>query len=336
MAIAFRTSKSTKASAIALMVIALGASTTAIAAASPSAHRSGVRGTTTGANTSRGAGRAEFAATPAHQYASGALRTVQRIVLHGGYTTADAGMRNLGYGTLKIKGVPAGAKVKSAILVWDILGKHLGAAFPHGKFDGHAITGKTWAHGKDPCWGVARNFSFEANVTSLVSGNGSYHLTGFASGKTNGADPWLTSPQVPPLLEGATLVVVYQKSSMPKIVIQLAEGASESQLGHTLHAKLFGFTANSHHAAKTSYIVADGQVKGNKGGFDGRILPHVGFSGKAPQAVRRYSRGDLWDTVTVNVSSLVRRGATSATVSVDAPSASHDCIVWVGQVLSVS
>ena len=53
--------------------------------------------------------------------ATGSLSTVLSESVHGGYTTAGIGMRNLGYGTISITGIPAGATVKSATLLWDIL-----------------------------------------------------------------------------------------------------------------------------------------------------------------------------------------------------------------------
>jgi hypothetical protein len=264
--------------------------------------------------------------------ATGSLSTVLSESLHGGYTAAGIGMRNLGYGTISITGIPAGATVKSATLLWDILADSAGPSFTQGTLNGQAFTGTQWASGASPCWPTDANFSYEADVTSLVTGNGSYKLAGFATGQSDGADPW-TSGSIAPLDEGASLVVVYQLASMPEVNVQIGEGATETAGGDTASATLDGFTVGANASATTTYIVADGQESGNTASFDGTTLAGVSFPGNDPQAVPHYSQGNLWDTVTGNVSSYLRQGDTSATIGV---TGNDDCLVWVGQVLSVT
>jgi hypothetical protein len=241
-------------------------------------------------------------------------------------------MRNLGYGTISVTGVPAGAAVKSATLLWDVLANDADPTFAQGVFNGTAITGTAWASGGSPCWPVTNNFSYEADVTSLVTGNGSYELSAFASGESNGADPF-TSGSTPPMLEGASLVVVYSLASMAQTTIQIGEGATETDSGNAATATLTGFTASASPAASTTYIVADGQDGDSTATFDDTTLPGITFPGADPQAVPRYSSGDLWDTSNADVSSLVHAGDTAASLSV---SGNADCLLWVGQVLSVS
>lgn len=264
--------------------------------------------------------------------ATGDLSTVLSETVHGGYVAAGIGMRNLGYGSISITGIPAGATVKSATLLWDILADSASASFAQGTLNGHAFTGTQWASGASPCWAVGANFSYEADVTSMVTGNGSYKLAGFATGQSDGADPWL-SGSAPPLDEGASLVVVYQLASAPEVNVQIGEGATETELGNTATATLNGFTAGAKPAATTTYIVADGQMPGNTASFNGTTLPGIGFPGNDPQAVPHYSQGNLWDTVTTDVSSYMHPGDTSAAIGV---TGNDDCLVWVGQVLSVS
>jgi hypothetical protein len=252
-------------------------------------------------------------------------------VLNGGYTSAGIGMRNLGYGTISLTGVPKGAQVKAAYLLWDILANQPAPAYAQGEINKNPVTGTRWASGPSPCWLPSSNLAYEANVTKLVHGNGSYALSGFATGQSNGADPW-NSGSAAPMLEGASLVVVYQRASLPRTVIQIDEGASETQEGDSAQATLGGFTANSPVSAVTTYIVADGQENGSTAAFNGTILPGVGFPGDAPQAVPHYSQGSLWDDVTANVSGRMTAGAKSATVAV---TGYDDCLVWVGQVLAV-
>jgi hypothetical protein len=284
-----------------------------------------VPGTTSAAGSSSAVRRADATAT-------GALTTVDTEVVHGGYTAAGIGMRNLGRGTISITGIPSGATVKSATLLWDVLANTAEPSFAAGTFRSVPITGTQWASGVSPCWPVSANFSYEADVTTLVGGNGSYALGDFPSGDTSGSDPWDVGSD-PPLLEGATLVVIYQKASMPQVVVQIAEGATETQAGGAVSATLSGFSVTSAAPAKTTYIVADGQEPDNTAAFDGTTLPGVGFPGGDPQAGPAYSMGDLWDTQTADVSSLVKPGDTSESATVAA--GGDDCIVWVGQVLQV-
>ena len=178
---------------IAMIATLIGAGP-AMAYASLAAAGSGPPGRA-GAGTIAAKASARPHATLAHpvsvpQDASGALSTVSSVDIKGGYTAAGIGMRNLGYGTITISGVPSGATVKSATLLWDVLADAADPSFAQGTFDGTAITGNPWASGTTPCWPVGANFSYQADVTSLVTGNGDYDLAGFATGESDGADPW--------------------------------------------------------------------------------------------------------------------------------------------------
>jgi endoglucanase len=241
-------------------------------------------------------------------------------------------MRNLGYGTISVTGVPPGATVESATLMWDLVADQPDPTFAQGTFAGTPITGTQWASGASPCWSPSSNFSYEADVTSLVSGNGSYQLANFATGQSDGADPWNVG-STPPLLEGATLIVVYSLPSMPRTTIQIAAGAAETQGGSAVTATLSGFAAGSEPSATTTYIVADGQIGDSTATVDGATVPGDTFPGGDPQAVANYSHSNLWDTTTNDVGPLLKGGDTSATLSV---TENGDCLVWVGQVLSVA
>jgi glucosylceramidase len=251
--------------------------------------------------------------------------------VNGGYVAAGVGLRNLGYGTVSIAGIPAGSSVAAAYLIWDILDNSQEPSLATGAFDGNAISGQSTGVGATPCWPAAANFGYIANVTPFVTGNGQYQLSGFASGEADGGDPWLVGTPVPEA-EGASLIVVYTNSADPATTVQVYTGAQETPPDAS--ATLSGFTVSAAAAASTTFIVADGQNAGSHyGDFDGQTVT-TAFSGAAPIAGGiPYSQGDLWDTDTVDVSNVVAPGDTSATVTVGAPS---DCLVWVGQVLAVS
>jgi len=59
-------------------------------------------------------------------------------------------------------------------------------------FAGNAITGDLVSVGGDTCWGGGASYTYRADVTQYVSGNGTYNVTDLGSGSN-----------------GATLVVIY-------------------------------------------------------------------------------------------------------------------------------
>jgi hypothetical protein len=241
-------------------------------------------------------------------------------------------LRNRGRGSIGIVGVPAGATVANAYLYWSILGNAEQTAFSRGTFRGHGIVGTKVGSGAAPCWpGATTGFAYRANVTSYVAGNGSYALTGFASSRTDGADPF-TSTAAVPLAEGASLVVVYSKSSYPLTRIVVANGYGMTSGGAMTKAMPFGFTAsNPVGEIKTTFIGGDGQSAAEPftrvNGVSFASPDWDGTDGPLPQ----YSQGNLWDTDTVSIGRQVRPGATSVALSVDG---GPDCVSWVAQVMS--
>lgn len=239
-------------------------------------------------------------------------------------------MRNRGYGTITITGIPAGSTVTAAYLLWDVLDFQYQPADSFGALDGQHFQGQFIGYGPTPCWPASYNYAFWTNVTPLVSGNGAYSLAGFASGATNATDPFLDGSPAPEL-EGASLVVFYSNPSMPNRTLELFTGSQESA-GNSLSASLLGFSADASHAATTSFVVADGQTSGNSASFDGTSLGPA-FAGSDPIVDGPLSQGSLWDTFTQDVPWLVHAGDTSASAGV---TTGVDCVVWVGQVLGVS
>jgi hypothetical protein len=136
------------------------------------------------------------------------------------------------------------------------------------------------------------------------------------------------------MMEGASLVVLYENASSPPTTILIYEGAALTE-GDLLEVTLDGFTApNWPFSATTTFIAADGQEVGNPATstFNGHILPTVVWDGDDPQDGPSFLYGNLWDTMTTNVTSLISPGDTNATVTVQKP---NDCVVWVAQVFSI-
>ncbi|MEK7215886.1 MAG: hypothetical protein AAB289_09865, partial [Chloroflexota bacterium] len=128
----------------------------------------------------------------------------------GGYAAAGAGLRNRGSGTITVAGIPAGAGVKKAYLYWAILNP----TSPGGamKLNDADVADVALASTGDPCWGAGSVWTYRADVTSLVSGNGAYKVDGYPSGLADNSDPWTNNIQ--PLAEGASLVVLWAQPSI--------------------------------------------------------------------------------------------------------------------------
>ncbi|MFC1964382.1 hypothetical protein ACFLWG_00010 [Chloroflexota bacterium] len=80
------------------------------------------------------------------------LTMIESITLPGGYVAAGTGMRNLGYGTINISGIPSGSTVKKAYLYWTILDHIEESSFSQGMVNGQPILGTQIGTDTDPCW----------------------------------------------------------------------------------------------------------------------------------------------------------------------------------------
>lgn len=271
--------------------------------------------------------------------------------LNGGYVAAGRAMRNKGFGVITISTIPAGSRVEAAFLYWATLNFSATAAMANGKINGQAITGTRFAGSIGPCWGPSNAaHAYRANVTHrmTLTGNGTYNLTGFASGRTDGSNPWVTST-IPPLCEGATLVIIYRNAASPVRTIVLYEGCKYFEGKDGFSFPVAGFVADPVTSASLTVFGADGQISGtsvtiatpdvNKESlaFNGGVIagptttsPWNGASGlPSPR---------LWDTHTYNVTSRVPLGAKRVTVANVAYSTSKvvDCMNWIGVVFSVT
>ncbi|MGR8934393.1 MAG: DUF3344 domain-containing protein [Gammaproteobacteria bacterium] len=272
---------------------------------------------------------------PSAQSAAAGVSRRAHYVVKGGYAAGGVGMRNRGYGRIRITGIPADSKILRAFLYWDVLGPGESPSFAQGKFNGTPIQGALVGSGGDPCWGQAANFAYRADVTKLVTGNDTYILTGFASGDRSGKFPWdePTTP-IPPLAEGATLVVIYSNPKSPFMDIAVVEGSDLFIGPYTLTVD--GFLASDPvKKATVTVFGADGQTVGpsciaaEDTSFNGSVISGNYWNG-APNA------NQLWDTHTKDVTTKVKAGDNSATVDVTFPQGVCDCLVFVGAVVAVS
>lgn len=243
----------------------------------------------------------------------------------GDYVAAGIGMRGSGPpggGTITLPALPGTATKTKAFLYWSVMNSTVIASLDDGIINGNAITGTLIGTTADPCWTsyATAIHNYVADVTSYVL-PGANVLTGFASGGM----PIIT----PPLLEGASLVVVYSDPTAPRKDIIIHEGAV-SFAGPPAEVTVFtGFNAVAG-TTKTTYVVADGQPGlRNRTRVDGTYTADFTPQGGGPGS-------DYWNTVTQDISAFVPPADTSVSVELESLNyGGYDCLTWVAQVLSV-
>jgi hypothetical protein len=242
-----------------------------------------------------------------------------QITLPGDYAAAGVGLRGNTSGTIHITGIPANATVVQAFLYWGMLDNGLEPSLGQLSLNSTPVTGIVIGSGPDTCWGRSNSFTFRADVTSLVKGNGAYALTGVASGGNI-------------LGEGASLVVIYQLDGAPVKTVLLDDGNLSMPLGTSSGTASFtGFSARAPVSAQTTFMVGDGQAV-----QFGHQTPTV-FTGNAgalsfPNLFNSLD-GPLWDTDTFNVSSVILPGKSTDAATIQI---AGDCLLWSAQAFSVT
>ena len=238
------------------------------------------------------------------------------------YVAAGAAMRNQGYGNITVRW---DGPLVAAYLVWGLMADTVP---DYATLNGVPITGAAFADTPvNPCW-TSTFHTLVANVTSLVV-NGTNRLTGFPSGITTGEDPWSTPIDSLPLLEGASLVVIFEQAG-PQREITLDLAANTVTDSNLLDTLPHGVALSP--LAETTFIVADGQDLGNDAIWNAGVVEWNAFYGTAPRTSTQLWRlGNLWDTRTYIVN--VARGSSMETAGIS--SMTGDCITWVGQVFRV-
>ncbi len=259
-----------------------------------------------------------------------------RFNVHGDYVAAGIGLRNTGSGPITIS-LPAGSTIVQAFLYWAVMDNALSSTLTSGTFNGTAITGTLVGSTAPPCWLPTTIFTFRADVTTLVV-NGTNQVS-LASGVT-GSSPGnvVPSPATAPLLEGASLVVVFSNPAVVLKTVIIQDGAVTFVFPPAVTTTFSPFTATgSPPQATTTWIVADGQQ--NLPGANNRIfvngveIANHTLNGAGPGT-------QLWDTRTDNISAFVPAGTTSITFGIvsdnDGTGPNSDCLTWVAQVFSVT
>jgi cysteine-rich repeat protein len=250
-----------------------------------------------------------------------------------GAVAGGTGLRNRDQGPIQISGIPAGASVGRAVLIWGIL--YTGSAPANTiTFDGHVVTADVTATvSGNLCWGDTNTIGYAADVTRYVTGNGTYTVSDPVRGTTQiDANP----RGVLPYTDGASLVVFYTGGGANNQVLSDFSYDTNTDADRAIN-RSFSNVNSLGGAASLILAGPDGQ---NDGGEVIRLTGGAGsvdlvntWNGSDPQIGPQFSIGNLWDTDTYDVTSLLAVGTDTLTVS---HVQTNDCIGIGAAVLQVA
>jgi uncharacterized repeat protein (TIGR01451 family) len=248
-----------------------------------------------------------------------------------GVVGAGTGLRMRDHGDIALTGIPAGATVGRTVLVWAIL--YDGSTTPPNTitFEGHTITADvTQTISGNLCWGDDATIGYAADVTAYVTGNGTYTVSNPANGVIRpDDDPFGTLPYT----DGASLITFY------------AGGGSNNQVlsDFSYNTNTAGpidrsFTGINSVGGAASILMAGPDGQNNAGEtftFTGSSVITLDgtWEGSDPQVEPSFGIGNLWDTDTYDMSSIIPAGQTSLTFHNDQTS---DCVGVSAAVVQVA
>jgi len=246
------------------------------------------------------------------------------------------GIRGNGTGSVSVTGVTG--TVTYAVLIWqgptnDAANDAANAAVT---FNGTAVTGTNIGNSSDNCWGFANSRAYQANVTSLVTGNGSYSLSNFLKAGPPVAD-----------INGVSLLVFYNDGNAANnrdyaIFLGNDSNQSNSYDAAGWNATLNGVTYASGNAAMR-LIVADGQISPDNGFAinASTVLPAGsnwegvggGLNGVFNGGTELDTSGGLWDHSVNDITSLLSVGNND--LALTDVGGSNDCLSLIGVIFDL-
>ncbi|MCZ7556550.1 MAG: T9SS type A sorting domain-containing protein [Bacteroidia bacterium] len=272
------------------------------------------------------------------------LTQMESYEIQGDYIAAGVGMRNVGSGTINLS-IPAGATLRKAYLFWAIIWDTTPPSAT-GELNSTPISGALLGSSGSPCWGgTAINF-YAADVTNEAV-SGVNNLSGFPSGLTDNSAP--IGNATFPLLEGATLVLVFSHPLWDYNTISIYTGANTFSLEPSILYNVGTYTGRdagnpADQLAQHTYIVADGQARflGDGTAFNGTptsgptTAVKTGDAFDGEDGIVPVSATDgLWDTHTLDVSSFFPHGVSTNAVPEASAGSGGDCITWGAHIISV-
>ena len=263
-----------------------------------------------------------FQVQPTFADGNNVLARSQRFSLFGHVVAEGVELRGRASGDIVLNTIPQGAAVEQAFLYWATLGS--ANTFTTPTLNGTEVSGQLIGRSADPCTGLASSFTYRADVTDLVNGNGVYTVARLPRG---------ILPNAGNVAEGASLVVVYSLATAPFRTILIADGAVTLDFdAHTYTYRIDGYRTDVPVTdAHITYILADGQSEYVTGAleFNTQTIDQRNFTGV---------NGDYWDTLTYNVTDLAPTSPSATTLNNNLPGNpnSPDCLVWAATVFSVT
>ena len=249
-----------------------------------------------------------------------------------GADAAGTGLRNRDHGSITIGGLPRGATVGRAVLVWGIL---YDGALPRNTitFNGHTVSADVASSvSGNLCWGDTATVGYAADVTPYVTGNGTYNVTDPPRGTTRpDSDP---NGELP-FTDGATLVVFYVGGGSDNQVLSDFSYDTNTDADQAIDRSFSGIHSVG---GPASLILAgpDGQSNfGEVFTFTGASTQDAvnTFDGSDPEDGPNLDIGNLWDTDRFDVGALLPAG--QSTFAVDHHE-TDDCVGVGATVLQVS
>ncbi len=252
-----------------------------------------------------------------------------------GAASAGTGLRNREHGTISIAGIPAGATVGRAVLVWGIL---YNGEVPRNTigFDGHRVSADvTSSISGNLCWSDTATVGYAADVTPYVTGNGAFQITEPPNGSIHvDENPYGELPYT----DGASLLVFYNGGGADNQVLSdftyntNTDPATEDSI-----MRSFSGISSVGGPATLTLAGPDGQANAAKTfTFTGSesIIDENAFMGRAPQDGPTFTGyGSLWDDEEFDVTPIMPAGQSMFSVTNDL---TGDCIGVGAAVLQVA
>jgi hypothetical protein len=237
------------------------------------------------------------------------------------------GMRGAGTGNIAVTGVTG--TVTTAFLYWHGPTNDPADTNAAVTFNGTPITGTNIGNSADNCWGFQNSKAYVANVTSLVTGDGTYPLANFTK----------------PLAEinGVALVVFFNDGNAANNRDYVIFHGNDSNITNTFDAD--GWNATLAGIMYTSgtvsmrMIVADGQAfPDDEFRINGMtLLPSGGSNWEGntvpDQGTAANTNGGLWDHRTFDVTSLFTPGPN--TLTIQPTTYVNDCLAMVAAIFDL-
>jgi hypothetical protein len=205
--------------------------------------------------------------------------TVAPTVLTTGvaHVTNGTALRNACTGTIALRGIPAGATLKSAFLYWNFMNASaVGAATDTENFNGKSVVGTKTADQPDLCWATKGDHSYRAALTPLPNGN--YVFKALNCSHTSGQNPWnplVTGTPIEPAWDGVSLVETYSNAATASGKVAIFDklaGASNSNAGNHNFAVRMNSTNLFKGVGLFSQVNADGQIGNSFNGVCNGLL----------------------------------------------------------------